>query len=255
VFRARFATRVRVDAPGSFERNDPIMSTLRILSAGSTLHGVKACVALASGLPGMPPEIATDHGNTIRDAALRGEADADVVLLPVAAIDALIANGLAREKMMLGRVGIGGVVREGSPCPDIASMMRLRAAITSADAILLTRAPSGHHLMAVIAQLGLGDAVAPKLLRFETSAKLNLHLAGRSDRALGFGPETEIRAGHGVAWIGDIPAQIQVALPYAAAMLTRTTQPEAARAFLALLATGPARAAFVKSGVRPAGIA
>ena len=64
---------------------------LRVLSAGSTLHGLRACASLAAQAVGGKVAIATDHGHTIRDEVLSGTAQADVVLLPADMIDALAA--------------------------------------------------------------------------------------------------------------------------------------------------------------------
>lgn len=223
---------------------------LRTLSAGSTLHGLRACVASAAQTIGAEIDVATDHGHNIRDAALRGTANADVVLLPADMTDALADKGLARDPIALGRVSIGGAMRDGARAPAISTMATLRAALLGADAILLTNAPTGDHLMTAIARMGLTDVVAPKLRRFDTSAKLLAHLGQGNDSALGFSPETEIRAGRGISWIGDVPDEIQIALPYAAAMLTRTAQTDTARAFLAYLGTALAREAFARTGVR-----
>ena len=224
--------------------------SLRILSAGSTLHGARICAALATLGIGSACDIATDHGHNIRDALQSGDVKADIVLLPADMVAALATKNLLQESIPLGTVGIGGVVREGSRVPLVATMANLRDALAAADAVLLTHAPTGEHLLDTIAKLGLRDAVAGKLLRFGTSTKLNMALAARSDDALGFGPETEIRAGKGVQWIGDVPDEIQIALPYAAAMVTGMAQPDAARKFLAFLKTGQAREAFAKTGVR-----
>jgi molybdate transport system substrate-binding protein len=225
------------------------MTTIKVLSAGSTLHAMRECAALASPVPAGTIEVFTDHGHNIRDAVTRGTADADIVLIPADMAAALEKAGLVRTTVALGTVGIGGVVRAGSNAPKIGSMPEIRTALADADAVLLTRAPTGNHLMTVIAQFGLGDIVAPKLSRFETSTALNIHLTARSDNALGFGPETEIRAGKGVAWIGDVPAEIQIALPYAAAILTNTKAPAIADAFTRFLATDAARDIFRRSGV------
>jgi molybdate transport system substrate-binding protein len=218
---------------------------LQVLSAGSTLHGARECAGLFGAV-----DIATDHGHNIRKAVKLGAADADVVLLPADMIAALQAAGLARDPVALGTVGIGGVIRAGSPMPGISTLPELRDALAAADMVLLTRAPTGEHLLSVIANLRLADAVTPKLLRFDTSTALNVHLAARSDNALGFGPETEIRAGKSVTWVGDVPAEFQIALPYAAAILTRTTMPDEARAFASFLGTDKVREIFRRSGVR-----
>ena len=225
------------------------MTTIKILSAGSMLHAMRECAALASPMSAGTIEIATDHGHNIHDALTRGTADADIVLVPADMATALEVAGLVRTAVALGTVGIGGVVRAGSNAPKIGTMPELRKALSDADAVLLTRAPTGNHLMTVITQFGLGDIVAPKLSRFETSTALNIHLAARNNDALGFGPETEIRAGKGVAWIGDVPAEIQIALPYAAVVLTNTKAPDIADAFMRFLATDAARDIFRRSGV------
>ncbi|MGZ5866801.1 MAG: substrate-binding domain-containing protein [Xanthobacteraceae bacterium] len=226
------------------------MSALRILSAGSTLHGLKACVTLAQQAVGMIA-LTTDHGHNIRDLVTRGEAQADVVVLPTEMIAPLVAKMLVGGSVTLGSVGISGVIRAGAPRPAIGTMADLCAAFIAVDAVLLTRAPTGDHLLNVIEQFGLRDVVAPKVLRFDTATKLNLDLARRHDNALGFAPETEIRAGQGVEFVGDIPSEIQVALPYSAAVLTGAASSDAARAFLKFLTTPPASTAFTASGVRP----
>jgi molybdate transport system substrate-binding protein len=185
---------------------------------------------------------------------MRGEADADVVALPADMIAALAAAGLADRDttVAIGAVRIGAAVRADAPRPDVATMAALRRALLAADAVLLTLAPTGDHLARVIAQLGVADAIAGKLARFETSTLLNRHLVeSAGPGAIGFGPATEIHAwcDKGVAYAGAIPDEVQVVLPYAAAMLTRTQAREAARALLAFLATPAARQHFRASGV------
>lgn len=228
--------------------------TLRILSAGSTLHAMRDCAALAARAAGCEIGVETDHGHNIRDKLQTARANAEVVLLPAGMVAALTAKHLLGDQVALGTVGIGGVVRQGSRAPDISAMDALRAALIEASAVLLTHAPTGEHLVGVIAQLGLRKAIAPKLLRFDTSAKLNIHLAARTDNALGFGPETEIRAGQsggkGVQWIGDVPDEIQIALPYAAAMVSGTQNEAAARKLLAFLGSPQAHEAFARTGVK-----
>ena len=105
--------------------------------------------------------------------------------------------------------------------------------------------------MGVIARLGLAAAVAAKLERFETATLLNRRLAAAGAGAIGFAPATEILSWRnaGVAWAGAIPDEVQVVLPYSAAILVRTPAPEQARALLAFLATPQARRHFLDSGV------
>lgn len=227
---------------------------LKLLSAGSTLYGLRPCAEMFARNFGIPVHVATDHGHNIHRAVLRGEADADVVVLPADMIAAIADAGLADREIVadIGSVRIGAAVRAEAPLPDVATMDALRRTLLAADAVLLTLAPTGDHLMQVIARLGLADALRAKLRRFDTSTLLNRHLVeSAGPGAVGFGPATEIKSWHGkgIAWAGAIPDEIQIVLPYAAAMLTRTRAGEQARALLAFLATSAAREHFLASGV------
>jgi molybdate transport system substrate-binding protein len=227
------------------------MTALKVLSAGSTLYGMRPCAHLFTRNTGIPVEVATDHGHNIHRAALRGEADADLVLLPTDMIASIASAGLADKASVIaiGAVRIGAAVPAGAPRPDVSTMDALRRALVAADAVLLTLAPTGDHLMGVIARLGLADAV--KLERFETAVLLNRRLAAAGTGAIGFAPATELQSwrGKGVAWAGAIPDEVQVVLPYSAAILTRTRATEQARALLAFLGKPPARRHFLDSGV------
>ena len=234
--------------------SDADASGLTVLSAGSALHGLRPCVEMFARNRGIAVHIATDHGHNIHRAALRGEAAADLVVLPADMIAALAAAGLADKEttVAVGAVRIGAAVRADAPRVDVSTVAALRHALLAADAVLLTRAPTGDHLMQVIARLGLAEAIGRKLRRFDTSTLLNRHLVeSAAAGAIGFGPATEIKSwrGKGVAYAGAIPDETQVVLPYSAAMLTRTRAREHARALLAFLATPQARGHFLDSGV------
>jgi hypothetical protein len=175
---------------------------LEVLSAGSTVHGLRPCAEMFARDTGIPVHVATDHGHNIHRAAMRGEAE---------------AAGLADKEttVAIGAVRIGAAVRADAPRPAVATLAGLRQALLAADAVLLTAAPTGEHLTKVIGRLGLADATARKLKRFETSALLNRHLVEDAGAgAIGFGPATEILSwrGRGVAYAGAIPEEIQVVL-------------------------------------------
>ena len=229
------------------------MTPLKVLSAGSTLYGLRPCAELFTRETGIAVDVATDHGHNIHRAVLRREADADLVLLPTDMMSSIASAGLADQSSIvpIGTVRIGAAVSEGAPRPDVSTMAALRDALIAADTVLLTLAPTGDHFMGVIARLGLADAVAGKLERFETATLLNRRLAAAGAGAVGFAPATEIRSWRhaGVAWAGAIPDEIQIALPYSAAILVRTQAPAQARALLAFLATPQARRHFLDSGV------
>lgn len=227
--------------------------SLRVLAAGSALHGLRPAAAAFTRETGTAVQVATDHGHNIRKHALSGELDADLILVPTEWADEIVAAGRADKATLvpIGSVRIGAAVRADGPMPDVSSMEALRRALVSAEVVLLTLAPTGDHLMKVIERLGLASIVTPKLKRFDTATLLNKHLSEHpNERALGFGPATEILAGRdkGIAFGGPIPEEIQVVLPYSAAMLSRAQIKPAAQ-LLAFLSTPAARKLFQDSGV------
>ena len=137
-------------------------SPLFLLTAGSTLYGLRPCAEMFGRERGIPVQVATDHGHHIHQAALRGEADADVVLLPADMIAALAAAGVADDgaKVAIGSVRIGAAVHADAPVPDVSTVAALRNALLAADAVLLTRTPTGDPLMQAIARVGVAEAIA-----------------------------------------------------------------------------------------------
>ena len=226
---------------------------LKVLSAGSTLYGLRPCAEIFTRNAGIAVHLATDHGHNIHQAALRGAADVDLVVLPTDRSHRSSPRVLPTKKRWCHRRGAHRRRRaRGRAAPRRRHHGGVGRTLLAADAVLLTLAPTGDHLMQVIARMGLADSLAGKLKRFDTATLLNRHLAETANPgAIGFGPATEIKSweGKGVAWAGAIPDEVQVVLPYAAAMLIRTQASEAARALLAFLATPAAREHFLASGV------
>ncbi len=226
---------------------------LKVLAAGSALHGLRPAAAQFTRESGVAVAVATDHGHNIRKHALAGEAQADVIVVPTEWADEIVKAGRADQSTLLaiGAVRMGAAIKAGAPRPNIASMDALRRAFVAADSVLLTLAPTGDHLMQVIDRLGIAATVAPKLRRFDTATLLNKHIADNgTDKTLGFGPATEIIAwrGKGVDWGGPVPDEIQIVLPYSAVMLSGA-QAEPSKKLLAFLATASARKHFSDSGV------
>jgi len=240
--------------------------TFHIRAAGSAVFGLRLCAALLAERAAAPLRISTDHGHAIRDAVAAGAFTGDILALPAAMIDWLASRGwVAGPAVPLGSVGIGAVTRAGCPLPDLRDVAALGEALRAADAVLLTRAPSGEHLLAAIARLGLSGEVSRKLHRFATATLLNDALAAsRFARPIGFAPITEILcwrwgqagsaadapASPGIAFAGEVPAEIQDRVPYAAAMLAATPMPEAAQRVLAALEEKAAATAFRRTGMQ-----
>ena len=87
----------------------------------------------------------------------------DMVFMPVGALDALIKTGVLKApRAVLGSVGIGVIVREGAPRPDISTPESFKAALLNARAVVHanpTATPSGAHLAKVTKELGIDAAL------------------------------------------------------------------------------------------------
>lgn len=229
-------------------------SVLTVASAGSTLFGARKAAALYSASGTAPAiDVATDHGHLLHEQARAGTLAADIVMLPSDMIDDLVAGGHALEagRITLGSVNIGAAVRTGASLADVSDRGALANALLRATEIVLTLAPTGEHMMGVIANLDLLPDVESRIRRFDKSVQVSAYLADAPAGALAFGPATEILAwcDKGVAWCGPIPEAFQVVLPYAAAILDASRNKAAAQTFLTFLASPEARAAFAETGV------
>lgn len=243
-----------VSQPAGAQTSPAPSSGLKVLSAGSTLYGMRPAAETFTRGAGIAVAVTTDHGHNIEKFALAGTADADVVVIPTAMMTKLVAANQADKSTLveIGAVRIGAAVHDKAPRPDVTRMDSLRAAVLAAKEVLLTNAPTGDHLAEVFARSGIADQVKPKTKRFDTATLLNKYLAENPDSgALGFGPTTEILTwrGKGVLMAGALPDSIQIVLPYQAGMLSRTKSADASRKLLAFLATPPARKHFHDSGV------
>ena len=68
---------------------------LKVLSAGSTLYGMRPAAETFTRGAGIPVAVATDHGHNIEKFALSGTADADVVVIPTPMMNKLLAAARA----------------------------------------------------------------------------------------------------------------------------------------------------------------
>jgi len=180
----------------------------------------------------------------------------DMVLMPVPAIDARVKDGILRgdARAALGTVRIGLVVRDGAKKPDISTLQSFKQAMLDAKSVVHSNpaaTPSGGHLAKVWEQLGIADAMKPKLT-FSNALDGGVALITKGDAEIGLYPLSEIIAEKGVTVVSLIPADVQLNTVYGTAVLTANAAPEPAMAFVKFLAD-PANAKHWKdAGFEPA---
>jgi molybdate transport system substrate-binding protein len=212
------------------------------------------------------PEYEKQTGNTVRvenDTTgaivkrIEGGAAFDVVIVSPTALSELAKNGkvVADSRTNLARVGVGVVVKEGAPRPDISSVEAFKHALIAAKSVAYIDPASGGSSGIFVDQLldKLGIAA-------EVKAKANLipggavadHIAN-GEAEIGIHQISEILPVKGITLVGPLPAEIQNYTVYAAGVSAASQHVDAARALIMLL-SGPNAAAVLKSkGMEPAG--
>ena len=183
----------------------------------------------------------------MRDRLLAG-APCDLVILTQQLVEQLANDGhvVPGSGVPLGVVRTGLAVKSGSRMPDVSSASALKAALLAADAIYLpdpVKATAGIHFMKVLEQLGVADAVAQRLRAFPNGATAMREMASAAEPGvIGCTQVTEIRYTRGVHLVGVLPQEFELATVYTAALCVTAREPQAAAAFVRLLAGDDARA-------------
>jgi molybdate transport system substrate-binding protein len=92
----------------------------------------------------------------------------DVVIAPPATLDALARSGTiyGTAQVSLGQVGVGIVVRDGAPRPDVSTTDALKRAVLDADSVVYNRASSGLYVEGLLQRLGLAEHIHAKIKRY-----------------------------------------------------------------------------------------
>ena len=208
-------------------------------------------------------ETATGHKVTLDNATVGvltrriedGEAF-DLAVMGPAAIDQLTAKGkfAAGSQVALARVGVGVVVKDGMPKPDIGTVDAFKRALLAASSVAYidpkAGGSSGIYIAKLLQQLGIADQVNAKAKLIQGGA-VATHIA-KGEAALGLHQISEILPVKGAVLVGPLPAEIQNYTVYAAAVGAHARDAAAAKALLERLA-GPQTATVLKSkGMEPA---
>ncbi len=211
-------------------------------------------------------ELASDYqqrsGQTVQiesvggvDAAKRVAAGEvfDVVVLASDAMDKMIAAGhvQADSRVDLVHSGVAVAVRAGAPSPDLSSEAAVRAAVLAAPRLSYSTGPSGVALAQLFERWGIADEIRPRIVTPPPGVPVGSLLA-KGEVDLGFQQLSELIHLPGITVVGALPAAIQITTTFTAGVCSTATQPDAARALLAFLASPEAHEAKRRQGMDPA---
>jgi molybdate transport system substrate-binding protein len=178
-----------------------------------------------------------------------GEA-VDVVVNTPGGLNDLAAKGkiVGNSRANVARVGIGVVVKDGAPVPDISSVDAFKRTLLAAKSVAYidpaAGGSSGIYLANLFEKLGIAAEIKPKAKLKQGGYVAELIANGEAE--LGLHQISEILPVKGVKLVGPLPAEIQNYTIYAAAVGANAKQPDAAQALIKLL-TGPAADSVLKA--------
>jgi len=225
---------------------------IRVMSAGAVEPGL---LALASAF-----ERQSGHTVTIRfgtspqlSARLGAGESADVLIAPVAVVDGAAASSSIdpQRRVVIGRVGVGVVIRRGLARPDVSSADALRRSVLAADAVVYNRASTGQYVDRLFDRMGIAGQLREKAVRVDTGEDVIRRLATGSGNELGLAaiPEIRLLEAEGVLLVAPLPTAIQNFTTYEGTILRAARVPALAAMLLDFLTTPDARRQFADAGI------
>ena len=229
---------------------------IKVLTAGAFKQVLLALVPDFERTSGHKVTVENDTVGALTKRIAGGEAF-DLAVLTPKAVDDLAKEGkfAAGSRANLARVGVGVVVKDGTPKPDIGSVAAFKQALLAAKSVAYidpaAGGSSGIYVAGLLDKLGIAAEVKPKAKLIPGGAVAE-HVA-RGEAELGIHQISEILPVKGITLVGPLPAEIQNYTVYAAGVGAHAKESDAAKALIKTL-TSPAAAEVLKSkGMEPAG--
>jgi molybdate transport system substrate-binding protein len=229
---------------------------IKVLTAGAFKQVLLALVPDFERTSGHKVTVENDTVGALTKRIAGGEAF-DLAVLTPKAVDDLAKEGkfAAGSRANLAQVGVGVVVKDGTPKPDIGSVAAFKQALLAAKSVAYidpaAGGSSGIYVAGLLDKLGIAAEVKPKAKLIPGGAVAE-HVA-KGEAELGIHQISEILPVKGVTLVGPLPAEIQNYTVYAAGVGAHAKESDAAKALLKTL-TSPAAAEVLKSkGMEPAG--
>jgi molybdate transport system substrate-binding protein len=232
-----------------------VAAELNVIAAGAVRGVVGGMIDDYSRQTGLKFTFTVGPTGMLRDAIKSGK-PADLVITSAPLMAELEKTGKITpgSRVDIGRVGLGVVVRAGTPESDISTPEAVKQALIQATSIAYTDPKLGGtsviHLMKIADGFGIKDEVIRKGLTATGGNDAAAKVAdGKADITVVL--ISDIHAKN-AKLVGPLPEAIQLWTVYAAAIPVSSADPASARAFVATL-TGPAmRDRWTKAGWQPA---
>ncbi|MEW6453117.1 MAG: substrate-binding domain-containing protein [Pseudomonadota bacterium] len=226
---------------------------VRVFSSGAPSEVAKAIGVAFARDSGHAVSFAVATPGEIQKKLANGEKP-DILIMPTPVIDRLEKAGAlaAGTRTDLARVGIGVVVREGAPLPDISSLDAVRKLLLSARSVVHTNPGGSGFAGAAVARMiegmGIAETIKPKLT-LRQAIDGGVLLVAKGEAEVGLFNISEVLPVKGVTLVGPLPAEVQSYIVFSAAIHAGAASPDPARAFIKLLADPSTRGQWRAGGL------
>jgi molybdate transport system substrate-binding protein len=227
---------------------------IKMLHAGAITQVVRAVVPEFERKTGHKVALHRDTAGALAKLIEGGE-PFDLALLTPEAIDKLSAKGrfVPGSRTNIARVGVGVVVKEGTPLLKIDSVEAFKQALLNAKSVAYidphAGGSSGIYVAGLLEKMGIAKEVNAKAKLIHGGA-VATHIAN-GVAELGVHQISEILPVKGIVLVGPLPAEIQNYTTYAAGIGAGAKHPQEARALIEAFAS-PGNAALIRSkGLEP----
>jgi molybdate transport system substrate-binding protein len=228
---------------------------IKVVSGGAFKQVLNALVAQYQSESGNKVEVTYQTVGQHLKLIRGGEEQFDVAVLTPEAIDGLGKEGkvVPGSRTDLARTGVGVVVKQGTPLPDISTVEAFKKSLLAAKSVAFidpkAGGSSGIYVEKLLDRLGIAQAVNAKAVLVEGAAVATHVVDGEAE--IGIHQISEILPVKGAVLVGPLPAEIQNFTTYSAGVSATAKDSAAAGAFVKFLA-GPHALAIIKSkGMEP----
>ena len=228
---------------------------LRVISAGAVRGLISQIIDDYSRQTGQKFDFTIGTTGQLRDIIASGR-HADLIIVSAPLMGELEKTGklTAGSRAELGRVGIGVTIRDGATAPDVSTPDALKKALIDARSVAYTNpaegGTSGIYFNSVAERFGIADAIKKKAVLTRGGREAAIEVAeGRAELAIVF--ISEAMAVKGVKLAGPLPPALQEYSAYATAIPSSSTDPAAARAFIAALTSAAMAERWRANGFEP----
>ena len=227
---------------------------VKVLTAGAMQDVVTAVARDFERQTGHRVTIAYDTVGALSNRIQAGETFDVAVLTPAALEDLTAKARTVRDgRTNLAQVGMGVMVKEGAPVPDIATVASFQRALLAAPTVgyidPAAGGSSGIYFNGLIDRMGIGREIRAKARLKQGGAVAELVASGEA--AIGIHQISEIVGYPGIRLIGPLPSEIQNYTIYAAAVGAMAKESAAAQALIRALAAPQAGEIYRNRGMEP----